>query len=203
VVLGRLGCCLLQWSGCEVLLVSDSGGLGREREVITQEQLKELLHYCPETGVWTWLVDRKRGVKQGDQAGSIMMKPCGEKYRRIKVLQCTHKAHRLAFLYMTGVMPEDEVDHQDGNGLNNRWLNLRSVTHADNAKNHRLRRNNSSGAAGVCWHIRSGKWQATITVNARKKALGYFRNKEEAIAARKSAEIEFGYHKNHGTDRPL
>lgn len=171
--------------------------------MITQQQLKELLHYCPETGVWTWLVDRRGGIKKGAIAGSIMIKSGGKKYRRIKVMGAMIRAHRLAFLYMTGSFPEEEVDHEDGNGLNNCWSNIRAVTHADNAKNHRLRSCNKSGTAGVCWHKRYNKWQAVITVNMRKKALGYFTNKDDAVAARKKAEIEFGYHPNHGTDRPL
>lgn len=184
-----------------MLLVSDSGGLGREREVITQEQLKELLHYCPETGVWTWLVSRGK-ARKGDEAGHIMISG-GKKYRGIRVLGYPFRAHRLAFLYVNGVFPEQDVDHEDGNGLNNRWSNLRAVTPADNAKNQRLHSSNASGKSGVSWHKRDSKWQAIITVNSRKKQLGYFSSKEEAIAAREAAETEFGYHKNHGTNRPL
>ncbi len=169
--------------------------------MITQEQLKELLHYCPETGVWTWLVDRG-GMRKGDVAGCIMASR-GKKYIYIGVLGYRPRAHRLAFLYMNGAIPENDVDHEDGNGLNNRWSNLRAVTPAGNAKNQRLHSSNVSGKSGVSWHKRDRKWQAIITVDGRKKQLGYFSKKEEAIAARESAEIEFGYHKNHGTDRPL
>jgi len=184
-----------------VLLVSDSGGLGREREVITQEQLKELLHYCPETGVWTWLIGGKRRRK-GSEAGYAHSSK-GKQYRCIGVAGGYYLAHRLAFLYMKGEFPNNYVDHEDGNGLNNVWSNLREVTFANNHKNKRIPSNNVSGAAGVCWHKRYGKWQAVITVNQIQKSIGYFAKKDDAIAARKKAESELGFHPNHGTDRPL
>lgn len=169
--------------------------------MITQEQLKELLHYCPETGVWTWIVDRKR-MRKGDEAGYDHSSR-GKKYRCIGVAGGYYSSHRLAFLYMRGEFPETNVDHEDGNGLNNRWSNLRAVTFAENQKNKRRPSNNVSGTAGVCWHKRYSKWQAVITVKQIQKSIGYFTNKEEAIAARKKAEEELGFHKNHGTDRPL
>ena len=170
--------------------------------MLTQEQLKELLHYCPETGVWTWIVDRGR-MRKGDQAGSVSTEK-GKKYRRIKLLRSIRAAaHRLAFLYMTGAFPENDVDHEDGNGLNNRWSNLRAVTFAENQKNKRLPANNVSGTVGVSWHKRDSNWDARIVVNGKYKHLGYFDNKEDAIAARKKAESELGYHPNHGTNRPL
>jgi hypothetical protein len=170
--------------------------------VITQEQLKELLHYCPETGVWTWLVSRGR-ARNGSEAGHIILKQNGKKYRCIGVLGVLHLAHRLAFLYMNSAFPEAGVDHEDGNGLNNRWQNLKAATSADNAKNQRLREDNVSGTPGVSWHKRDCKWQAIITVNQKQKSIGHFSRKEDAIAARKKAEAELGFHKNHGTDRPL
>jgi hypothetical protein len=170
--------------------------------VITQEQLKELLHYCPETGVWTWIVSRG-SVRKGDEAGYIKTYPNGKKYRVIRVLRGFYFSHRLAFLYVNGLLPDNDVDHEDGNGLNNRWENIREVTVADNAKNQRLYSNNSSGRVGVHWRKKHCKWWATIRVNGRDKHLGVFTNKEDAIAARKKAEAELGFHPNHGTDRPL
>lgn len=170
--------------------------------MITQEQLKELLHYCPETGVWTWVVGGRRRRK-GFEAGCEIMKRSGKNYRKIKVLGFMQFAHRLAFLYMTGEFPENEVDHIDGNGLNNRWDNLRAVTHAENGKNQRLNTCNTSGTTGVSWIKSRSKWLATIKVNRVNKYLGVFNSKEDAIAARKKAEAELGFHTNHGTDRPL
>lgn len=169
--------------------------------MLTQQQLKELLHYCPETGVWTWIVGgkrRRKGLEAGYDHSSR-----GKKYRCIGVNGRYHLSHRLAFLYMNGEFPETNVDHEDGNGLNNRWSNLQAVTFAENQKNKRLPSNNASGTAGVSWHKRIKKWNAVITVNQIQKSIGYFTNKEDAVAARKNAEAEFGFHPNHGTDRPL
>jgi hypothetical protein len=169
--------------------------------MITQEQLKDLLHYDKETGGFTWLVS-KGTARKGSEAGSVRIKS-GKKYRWIQVLGRQCSAHRLAFLYMTGEFPENDVDHRDGNGLNNEWSNLREATPAENARNQRLSKRNRSGVVGVRWLQDRRKWKASIGVNGRTKHIGFFSNKGDAIAARKAADIEFGYHPNHGKNRPL
>jgi hypothetical protein len=168
--------------------------------MLTQDRLKELLHYCPETGVFTRLVGNKRGTHAGDVAGGEFRIACGKSYRRVTVCGRDYLEHRLAFLYMTGVFPEDQVDHIDGNGLNNAWINLRAVDGAENQKNKRKPANNTSGVMGVCW---SRRWESHIRHAGHSKHLGYFHDKEDAIAARKEAEKKYGYHENHGTERPL
>ena len=171
--------------------------------MITQAQLKEVLHYCPETGVFTWLIGRP-GRRKGSEAGCVNRgKHSGKSYRHVGVHNRDYLAHRLAFLYMTGDFPEDQVDHMDGNGLNNAWSNLRAVTGAENSKNIRKCANNTSGTTGVYWDRRKRKWQVKIKLPGLYKSLGYFHNKEEAIAARKAAEVFYGFHENHGTERPL
>ena len=171
--------------------------------MITQEQLQELLHYCPETGVFTWLANMSSRARKGSKAGSIRYASSGKSYRMIKVHGREYLEHRLAFLYMLGDLPEHEVDHIDGNGLNNLWSNLRTVTVHENRKNKRKPANNTSGVMGVCWRKRSRKWQAQIQHAGHTKHLGHFYNKEDAIAARKAAEVLYGFHENHGTERPL
>ncbi len=171
--------------------------------MLTQERLKEVLHYCPETGVFTWLIGGK-GRGKGSEAGWVhRRKPSGKFYRHVGVHNREYLAHRLAFLYMTGEFPEDQVDHQDGNGLNNVWSNLRAVTQTENNKNMRKRADNTSGTTGVYWDKRKRKWQVKIKLPGCYKSLGYFHNKEDAIAARKTAEVLYGFHENHGTERPL
>jgi len=167
--------------------------------MITQERLKEVLHYCPETGQFLWL----KGQRRGKVAGSVKrQRVTGKSYRHLKVYGREYLEHRLAFLYTTGDLPEHEVDHIDGNGLNNSWPNLRAVTGRENHRNKRKPANNTSGVVGVCWHEHSGKWLAQIGRGGRKN-LGLFHNKEDAIAARKAAEVFYGFHENHGTERPL
>lgn len=171
--------------------------------MITQQQLKEVLHYCPETGVFTWLVSGGR-ARKGAEAGCVHCNTAsGKLYRRVMVCGRRFSEHRLAFLYMTGALPEDQVDHEDGNGCNNVWTNLRAVTNAENQKNMRRSSRNISGAVGVSWVKTRRKWYAYISVKSNNKHLGFFHNKEDAIAARKAAEVFYGFHENHGAERPL
>ena len=172
--------------------------------MITQQQLKEVLHYCPETGVFTWLFSRGGAARKGAEAGYAHRNTrTGKSYRELSVFGHKYLAHRLSFLYMIGDFPEDQVDHEDGNGLNNVWSNLQAVTCSENQKNGRKPVNNTSGTVGVYWCRRSRKWQARIALDRHAKSLGYFHSKEDAIAARKAAEVFYGFHENHGTERPL
>lgn len=156
---------------------------------LTQARLKELLHYDPLTGTFTWLVSRGRLAKAGQVAGSLN----GDGYWQIKIDGVTYKAHRLAWLYMKGEWPPHEVDHWDTDRGNNRWANLRSATDEENRRNSGLPRNNTSGVRGVTWHKPSGKWVAQIGVGkaAVRKTLnlGYFSEIGDAAAARRAAEI--------------
>jgi len=91
--------------------------------------------------------------------------------------------HRLAFLYMTGAMPPNEMDHIDGNGLNNKWENLRACTRSENNQNHAIRSDARSGFVGVGWHNQAGKWRARIKLNGREIFLGCFDDPKEASLA--------------------
>ena len=161
-------------------------------EELTQARLKELLHYNPETGVFTWKVTM-RGVKLGSIAGGISC----YKYTQIKLDGVQYKAHRLAWLYMAGGWP-DQIDHINQVRTDNRWLNLRNVTQRENQKNKALRKDNATGLAGVSWHKINKKWMSHIKVDGKRIYLGYFTDKFEAICARLSANNKYGFHANHG-----
>lgn len=167
--------------------------------MLTQEYLKSILHYDPETGEFLWLVS-KDGVKRGSIAGSIGAH-ARKKYYVIKINRHPYYAHRLAFLYMEGAFPENEVDHIGGDGANNKWSNLRSVSRSENGKNQCLRVNNISGVVGVSWDKKRSKWVSQICVNGKRKFLGYFSDKNMAAGARKAASIKYGFHSNHGQIR--
>ena len=154
-------------------------------EPITQQELKRLLHYTPETGEFFWKVDIKR-VHAGDIAGS------GTKtgYTDIRIAQRTYKAHRLAWLYVNGQFPDYLIDHINNDGKDNRITNLREADRAENGWNARKKRNNTSGTTGVYTDKRYGTWLAEIFVRGKKHRLGTFNTKISAIAARKSAEIK-------------
>lgn len=157
--------------------------------MLTLARLRELLAYDPETGVFTWRVNR--GAKRaGDVAGN---KNCVLGYVLIGIDYRTYLAHRLAWLYMTGEWPADEVDHWDLDGANNRWVNLREATKGENGANRPAPANNTSGYKGVYWHARAGRWMAQIMKNQRSLYLGLHDTREEAAAAYlAAASKEFG-----------
>ena len=166
--------------------------------MITQERLKEVLEYNPETGDFLWKKARG-GAMKGNIAGSKLHNGWGNVYLRIKVDSKMYLAHRLAFLYMTGEMPENgkQVDHIDGDGLNNSWENLRLVTSSGNSRNSKLRSSNKSGYSGVAWHKAAGKW----VVNIGRKHYGLFPNINDAALMAASTYERLGYHRNHGSIR--
>lgn len=155
---------------------------------LTQERLKEVLHYDPETGIFTWLKSRRCPVKSGGVAGTTNAKG----YRQIMVDYRMYLAHRIAYLYIYGEMPDGMLDHHDQDKSNNRILNLRPATRGQNMLNVGVRADNTSGHVGVSWFKERQKWVATITVDKRLHHLGYFDNLEDAVAARKAGEITLG-----------
>jgi len=162
--------------------------------MITQDRLKELLHYDECTGHFTWAIDIGRRVKAGDTAGCID----GLGYSAIGIDGRKYKAHRLAFMYVNGRFPVGQADHINHIKTDNRWENLRDVSRSDNCKNRGLLRSNTSGITGVVCHKSSCRWQAQIMHDGRNVHLGLFTNKSDAIKARIAAEEKYKYHKNHG-----
>lgn len=120
-------------------------------------------------------------------------------YRRVTFGYRREYVHRLVWEMHYGEIPSGmTIDHEDGNGLNNRLENLRLVPMAINAKNARCPITNTSGVSGVSWVGRAGKWRAYLRHNGKQVFLGYFALKDEAAAAVRSARAAFGYHPNHG-----
>lgn len=114
------------------------------------------------------------------------------------ILQIRVKAHRVLWAMHTGKWPELTIDHINGDHYDNRIENLREVTQGVNSKNQRLRSTNTSGQMGVCWATRYKIWTCNIKVDGELIFLGNFKVKEDAIAARKVAELKYGFHPNHG-----
>ena len=165
------------------------------KEQLTQSRLKELLHYDPETGIFTWRVGRP-GCAAGKATGS-KHRTLG--YVQIGVDRKILYAHRLAFLYMTGVWPVEQVDHVNGDRADNRWINLRQVSHSENMQNiGGPRADNTSGLLGVCWNKRDSNWNAQIKAHGRRVNLGGYPTPEAAHAAYLKAKDEL-----HPTHRRL
>lgn len=163
-------------------------------EVELSKKLKGCLKYCPEKGIFKWIVDVGTRGRAGKRAGSLH--PAG--YRYIKINGQKYKEHRLAYLYMTGYLPTEEIDHINGNRSDNTWANLRAVSKQCNARNRKLRSNNTSGINGVSWSTHNSRWKVQIQVNGKRKHLGYYEKLEDAISCRKEANGLNGYHVNHG-----
>jgi len=161
---------------------------------ITQQDLKEILYYDPETGLFTWKSFRGFKAKQGSIAGNKKT----DGYVKITLLGKKRSAHRLAFLYMTGSVPK-QVDHINGLRDDNRWSNLRAATGPDNNRNQGMRSDNKSGVKGVCWLKDRCKWVAQIEVLGRNNVIGYFPDLIGAeLAVRKAREELHGEFANHG-----
>jgi hypothetical protein len=150
-------------------------------------ELKKLLEYNPETGVFTWKVDvaknRKAGMVAGGKVGT---------YWFISINGCGYYAQRLAWLFAHGVDPgENNVDHIDRNKFNNAISNLRLASYSENARNQKVRAGHPTGTMGVHWNKVKQRWQANISVNGKRVNLGRYKTFEEAVAARREGEVVY------------
>lgn len=151
-------------------------GFGTEdiREGVNMEltlgRLKELLDYDPDTGIFTWKVWRGGSAVAGSVAGNID----SHGHRQIKIDQIRYMAHRLAWLYFYGQLPNEEIDHINTIKNDNRINNLRMATHSQNMMHRGKNNNNTSGYKGVFWLKCASKWMAIIRVNRKRIYLGLF-----------------------------
>lgn len=181
------------------------------KKLPSKEELNTLLRYEPHTGLLFW---RKRTEDKFVNVGSHSLAHTCAKwngrfadkealtkmnlgYRCGRLKRDYVMAHRVIWKLMTGDDPI-QVDHIDGDRSNNRWDNLRDVTSAENHRNAARRSDNTSGVVGVYWDKRMRKWTASIVL--KSLYLGSYDSFEDAVAARKAAEVEYGFHANHGRE---
>lgn len=172
----------------------------------SRELLQQVLDYDPDTGALTWKV-RPLSLCESEHscaswntrfAGKPAMNSVNNKgYMVGTVLGVRASAHRVIWKMMTGDEP-DMIDHDDGHRSNNRWLNLKDSSRSENNRNAAKRSDNTSGVTGVSWFAHKSRWAAQISINGKNKLLGLFDDKAQAIQARKNAEVNYGFHKNHG-----
>lgn len=156
--------------------------------MIQHSQLLKILKYCPETGEFHWLIQSNGRVKCGSVAGSIRQEHSGQACV-IQICGMTYRRGRLAWFYVTGCWPV-EVDHKDCDRLNDRWVNLRECSGAENQRNKRRYKNNKTGFKGVFLDSKSGKFRTQIQKDNRRIDLGMFDTAEAAFRARAQAVVE-------------
>lgn len=151
---------------------------------LTHGRLLQALHYEPGTGIFTWLqCNLKSNRSVGQRAGTL-----SGKYRRIGLDKRYYREHRLAWFYVHGKWPHQQIDHIDGDRLNNRICNLRDVSLQVNLQNRRVTKN-KHGVFGV---YRCGnRFGAQISINNRPTNLGYFSSPALAHAAYVDAKRKF------------
>lgn len=176
------------------------------RKDLTQKELKSLIHYNPDTGIFTW---KERGIEYfkhckipemtwrqwnpqnaGKEAGSL-----ANGYITIILLKEKYLAHRLAWFYMEGYWPEYHIDHIDQNPSNNRWSNLRHVSPSCNMKNVFMGKDNTTGVRGVTRRKDRDVYQVYISTNRVHKYIGTYGNLTDAVIARYEAENKYGHSK--------
>ena len=154
--------------------------------MITQCELKELLDYNPDTGVFTW----KKTVSNRTVVGSVAGNQDYNLYRRLTINGQRYMEHRLAYLYMTGNFPKNEMDHINHIPDDNRWANLRDATASQNCGNMRKYKTNTSGYKGVYKQKRTDKWYSQIKHNKKMIYIGTYSTPQEASEAYKKKAIE-------------
>lgn len=176
---------------------------------ITPSYLTECIEYNSDTGSLTW---RERpsshfsdGSKSAQHLASIWnakfkMKPAfttigNHGYYTSSISGKRLSAHRVCWAIYHGEWPKGEIDHINGDKLDNSIANLRDVTRSQNARNLSVK---SGRRRGVYWYAPTSRWVAKITVNRKMYHLGYFKVEADAVSARRLAEEINGFHKNHG-----
>lgn len=157
----------------------------------TQQDLNYVFMYDKNTGNLYHRLDTFKASE-----GSIATYPHSQGYLSVCIGGKQYLAHRIIWFMETGRWPE-QIDHKDHNRSNNKWLNLREVSSRENQMNMSKKRSNTSGHTGVR-QLPSGKYNAYIMVNRKQTPLGTYYLLDEAIKARKDAEIMYGFHVNHG-----
>jgi hypothetical protein len=157
-----------------------------KENLLTQSDLHSLLEYNSETGEFKWKVTAaNNSIKVGTVAGYSKVNG----YICIGIKKLEYYAHRLAWLYVYGVWPKEQIDHINRIRIDNRINNLRSVSNQINVQNQGLRKGSVSGVKGVNWYKKNKKWQARINYNKKTLHVGYYENFDDARFAREIAEM--------------
>lgn len=143
--------------------------------MITQEQLKELVNYDQNTGIFTW----KKPITNKVKIGAIVGNLHNRGYIEMRVGKTRSLAHRLAWLYIYGFIPK-LIDHINGNKQDNRICNLREATYQTNLYNSKIRSDNKSGVRCVSWDKKRNSWEVRLKVDGKLKHYGNYKDLNDA-----------------------
>lgn len=164
--------------------------------LLTQELVKELFDYDPLTGIFIKKMKIGKKGRIGDRA-DFVFKTNRSLKRQVTIYSKHYLAHRIAWLYMTGVMPKNQIDHINGDQMDNRFENLREATNQQNSFNRGARITSKSGIRGVSWSKAAKKWMAMGCINGKSKYLGIYESLDDARKAYHDFSIrehgEFSY----------
>lgn len=173
--------------------------MSEKEEYLDWRGASALFAYNPETGVIIWRKTNSPRLKPGSDA----CRPDARGYLRVRIGPDVYFAHRLAWLLFFGQWPDGHIDHINHDKSDNRLKNLRLTTLSQNAKNRSPQKGKELNLFGVWWIEETEKWVATITSEGKQYYLGQFTDFFDAACARKSAEIEFNFHPNHGKSQEV
>lgn len=168
---------------------------------MSQAVLHDCLEYDPHTGYLTWKKKISSKTVIGQRAGSVSKR---DSKRVIRLFGELYMEHRIIWLYVTGSWPQWHIDHIDHNEQNNRFSNLRDVPPAVNNRNSSKRSDNTTGHVGVWINKLNSrkKYMAELTLNGERCHYSSHYTLQDAVAARKQAERDYGFHVNHGIAKP-
>lgn len=162
--------------------------------MVNSDKLNEYLKYDPETGYLTWI--KKPNKKIGINARAGYLHKSG--YRQLNFLGKTYPEHRIIWCMVNGEFPKGQIDHINHIRDDNRFSNLREVSHAENARNRTKSKTSRVKEVGIWYCKRRKRYIAEITFNNKKVFQRSFENVEDAITARQAKAKELGFHENHG-----
>lgn len=176
--------------------------INKDKEaILTQEILKERLHYDKDTGIFTWLDVKVNAHKMRGKVAGSTNSSTGYSLIRLTLSKANGArflAHRLAWLYEHGEFPKGSLDHINHVKTDNRIKNLRIATQKENIRNMSMSSRNTTGHTGVCFSKHANKYVAHVRVDYKKIHLGTFENIEDAAKAAREGREHYGFHVNHG-----
>lgn len=155
--------------------------LKMKKNKLTQKEIRRLFSYNKNTGILKWKVSLNSSIKIGSIAGTKH-----QGYLDVKIYGKSYRVHRIIWLGIHGYFTENEIDHINKNGIDNRLCNLREVSRQCNVRNRGINKRNKSGITGVYYHRK--KWESKITINYKQKNIGTFTCFDEAVCHRLAAE---------------